>query len=522
MALWFGSVLMDITVLMVFIIISLIIYTKYKFNYWARHGIAYLEPSFPFGNAKQIILKRVSLGNSFKNFYDEFKKRNLPYGGTYFTFKPELVLVDKDIIKQIFIKDFQYFTDRGTFCDEENDPLSAHLFSLGGAKWKNLRAKLTPTFTTGKMKMMFHTMVACTNELDNILQQKSNTSEPLDIRDLLASFTTDVIGSCAFGLDINCLKTPDTKFKEYGTRVFEPQGIDIVRTLAGVLIPNFMKFFKLAVINKEISDFFKDVVFDTVKYREENNIVRKDFMHLLLQLKNQGKVSEDHLTAGSIKANGTKNEGNGLTDNQIAAQCFVFFLAGFETSSTMMTFCLYELVKNLQIQEKLRMEINKVLNKHNGELTYEAIMEMEYLDKVVNETLRKYPPLPFLVRQCVRDYQLPNSNYTIKKGQMLRIPLLGIHRDAEYYPDPEKFDPERFSDEQKSKRHPIVYMPFGEGPRICIGLRFGLMQGKVGLAVLLKNYKFTLNSKTKEPLEMNPKSITMSTIGGIWLDVHKV
>lgn len=85
------------------------------------------------------------------------------------------------------------------------------------------------------------------------------------------------------------------------------------------------------------------------------------------------------------------------------------------------------------------------------------------------ETLRKYPPLPFLVRKCVRDYKLPNSNYTIKKGQLLRIPLLGIHRDAEYYPDPEKFDPERFSDEQKSKRHPIVFMPFGEGPRICIG-----------------------------------------------------
>lgn len=86
------------------------------------------------------------------------------------------------------------------------------------------------------------------------------------------------------------------------------------------------------------------------------------------------------------------------------------------------------------------------------------------------ETLRKYPPLPFLNRKCSRDYKVPNSNYTIKKGDKLRFSVMGIHRDDRYYPDPEKFDPERFSENEKAKRPPMTFIPFGEGPRICIGI----------------------------------------------------
>lgn len=149
--------------------------------------------------------------------------------------------------------------------------------------------------------------------------------------------------------------------------------------------------------------------------------------------------------------------------------------------------------------------------------------------------------MPILNRKCTTDYQIPGTDVILEKDTAIIVPVLALHMDPEYYPDPEKFDPERFNEENKKNIHPFTYLPFGEGPRICIGkqsdcknqnnagfklffsgLRFGLMQTKVGLTVLLKNYLFTLNSKTQIPLKMDPFSFVMSPLGGVWLDVQRI
>jgi cytochrome P450 family 6 len=263
---------------------------------------------------------------------------------------------------------------------------------------------------------------------------------------------------------------------------------------------------------KDIADFFMKVVKDTVSYREKNNYTRKDFLQLLIDLKNNELAEED----------GYKHDGKTLTIEEIAAQSFVFFVAGFETSSTTMTFALYELAKHQDIQDKVRQEIETVLAKHEGKITYESIQEMKYMNRVIDETLRKYPPVPFLTRKCVKDYKIPDEDIIIEKGTTVVLSVLGIHYDEEYYPDPEKFDPERFTEENKNLRHHYSHIPFGEGPRLCIGMRFGLMQTKVGLTSLLKKYKFTVNKKTIEPLKMKVNSVILAADGEIWLDAQKI
>jgi cytochrome P450 family 6 len=144
--------------------------------------------------------------------------------------------------------------------------------------------------------------------------------------------------------------------------------------------PGIAKKLGLKVVKPLISNFFIRIVKDTVEYREKNNIHRKDFMHLLLQLKNRGKLDEH---SGILKEIGDDKESN-LSINELAAQAFVFFLAGFETLSTTMTFCLFELASNPDIQEKLRQEIYEVLKRHDNKLTYDATMEMHYMEKVIN------------------------------------------------------------------------------------------------------------------------------------------
>ena len=295
-------------------------------------------------------------------------------------YMPAYIPINLDIIKGILQNDFGHFVDRGIINDEKNDPLSAHLFSLEGTKWRNLRAKLTPTFTSGKMKMMFDTLVTCGNQLE-IEMDKTAGKQAVDIKDMLVRFTTDIIGNCAFGIDCNSLKNPDNEFNRYFKIFFVDTFWENLTGFMLFVAPGLAKKLKIRIVKPKLSKFFMKVVKDTVKYREENNIYRKDFMHLLLQLKNRGKLVDDNSVLGE---KGDKKQEVNLTVNEIAAQSFVFFLAGYETSSTTMTFCLFELASNPDIQEKLRKEVQEVLEKHDNKLTYDAVMEMHYMEQVIN------------------------------------------------------------------------------------------------------------------------------------------
>lgn len=206
----------------------------------------------------------------------------------------------------------------------------------------------------------------------------------------------------------------------------------------------------IQITPKRIQDFFLKLVIDTVEYREKNKIERNDFLSMLIQLKNNGKLDGDERVIGKIS----------FTD--LAAQCFVFFLAGFETSSTALSYALYELSLNQELQDKTRGEIEKVLAQHNGEITYDAIMSMEYCGQVINESMRKYSPGNVLLRICTKEYQVPGTNHVIDKGANLMLPMNAIHNDPEYFPEPDKFDPERFSPEAVKERNPFTFLPFGE------------------------------------------------------------
>ncbi|PNF34157.1 hypothetical protein B7P43_G18276 [Cryptotermes secundus] len=174
---------------------------------------------------------------------------------------------------------------------------------------------------------------------------------------------------------------------------------------------------KLRTVDAKVSEYFHSMVQDTVNYREKNNVKRNDFMQLLIQIKNRGKVEEEH---GYLEQNGhgdleNKSDENGLSMNSLAAQAFVFFVAGFETSSTTMTLCLYELSLHQDIQERLREEIDIVLKKHDGKITYEAIQEMEYLDKVVSgKACTKFKYLNLLQRSLDHHKYTPFNYYPLQ------------------------------------------------------------------------------------------------------------
>ncbi|KAI4460043.1 cytochrome p450 [Holotrichia oblita] len=499
------SVLLNIFGIFVATVLLVIFFFKKRYSYWKNLGVSYEEPTIPFGNAKESILQKMSIGEYYANFYHRMKARKVKHAGSFFFHKPAYVPLDLDLIKQIMQVDFVHFTDHGGYLNEKDDPLAAHVFALGGQRWRNLRVKLTPTFTSGKMKLMFPIIVKIADELVKTLKEECGKG-PIEAKDFSGRFTTDVIGNCAFGIDCNSLKDPNTEFRIQGKRVFNLTRTEQMTNFIGFLFPNLMKFFGATFTPKIAADFFWKVIVDTTEYREKNGIRRNDAMQLLLDM-----MSKD----------GKENE-NTLTFNEVAAQAFVFFIAGFETSSTLMSFALLELAQNQDVQDRLREEVREVLESSKGELTYEVVWEMNYLSMVINETLRKYPPLSILTRECTKDYRVPDTNIIIHKGDLVLIPVKGIQYDPEFYPDPHKFDPLRFTEQNKNKRHPFSFLPFGEGPRICLGMRFGLMQAKLGLVSLIGNFKFKLNSKTSIPVKIDPISFVTATLDGIFIDVEKI
>ncbi|XP_055699992.1 cytochrome P450 6A1-like [Phlebotomus papatasi] len=484
------------------------LYVRNRFLYWKKRGVPYVKPVFPFGILKSIGSTKHS-SQILTEAYKELKGKNI-FGGIYFFTKPVVVPTDLDFLKNILVQDFQYFTDRGFYVNEKDDPLSGNLIALSGHRWRNLRTKVSPTFTSGKMKMMHNIIVDVAKELQNYFEPIAKHNEAIEIKDILSRFTIDVIGNCAFGIECNSLKQPNTEFCRIGKKVFEYTAFEYFNLFFLMMFPNLGHKLKIKINKSEVTEFFMRLLKETIEYREKNDIKRNDFLSLLMQIKNTGKLEGDDTDLGKI------------TFEELAAQMFLFFAAGYETSSSTMAFALYELALHQDIQDKAREEVNCILKKYNGEYSYEACMEMKYIDQIIKETLRKYPIVDFLVRRCGDDYAVPGTKHSIEKGTFVTIPVYGIHHDPEIYPDPQKFDPERFTEDNIKIRRPFAWLPFGEGPKNCLGMKFGMTETRIGLATLLSKYRVSISSKTGIPLALEPASLVMTPKGGLWLNIEMV
>lgn len=420
-------------------------------NLWKSRGVAGPAPNFFFGNAKDLMRRRLGWAQFLQKYYQEYNDE--PAIGMYMHREPFLVVHDLELIKAVLIKDFSNFVDRGAKPDP-HDVLSKHLFMLEPKTWRPLRMKLSPVFTSGKLREMFYLFNQCANRLDKYLDKLDG--QCVDMRDIAAKYATDVIGLCAFGVEANALGEEESVFRKMGLRMLEAMmgWKMIVKFYLMEMLPVLYRIFGGLLAEREIQNFFVDLTRDTMAYRKKMNITRHDFIDLLRSLKEEPSQMDD------VE----------LTDGLLAAQLFVFFFAGFETSSSTISNCLFELAMNHEIQDKLRAEIRKELGA-SGEITYEGIKRIKYLDMVVKETLRKYPPLTMLMRKTAEDYTFAGTNITVPAKTSVLIPIYAIQRDPRYYPDPEVFNPENFSDEAVQDRHPMTYLSFGDGPRNCIGMQ---------------------------------------------------
>uniref|UniRef100_A0A182YBK7 Uncharacterized protein n=1 Tax=Anopheles stephensi TaxID=30069 RepID=A0A182YBK7_ANOST len=479
-------------------VVCLVVYQLRRLhNYWKDRNVPTIPASFPLGNFGALRTK--SLAEVSIELYRQMDRKERFYGLSILL-QPTLMITDLDLIKAVLIKDFAYFPDHGVYHNERVDALSCHLFCLEGAKWKTIRSKLSPTFTSGRMKAMFPILLEVSKNFAHFLRTEVGSSGELDVKDCCARMMIDNIGGCAFGIECNSFHQPNSAFRRTGELVFHsPRNSQLVSNLLR-LYPVLGRVFRLKVNHDEVIEFFTGLVQRTVAMRETSPNKRNDLLEMMIDLRDG-------------------QNGAALTMNELMAQAFGFFLAGYETSSSNVTFCLYELALNEAFQERARACVQQALQKHGG-LTYEALGDMEYLDRCINETLRKYPPLPIVPRISSKAYRIPDSDVIIPPNMKIHIPVYAIQRDERYYPEPDRFDPDRFAPERVAERHFSTFLPFGEGPRICIGQRLGVMQSRVGLATVLSNFRVRPGPRTQIPIVYAKDAVTLQSQDEVFLKLE--
>lgn len=520
------------------IILLIYHYLSKKYEYFLAKPIPCLKPTFLLGSTGPMMTRRKDVSSHIKDMYNTFP--DFKVVGFYDLMKPIFMLRDPEVIKKIGVKDFDFFTDHtptmsGTSEDVGGDTLFGNsLFALRGQKWRDMRATLSPAFTGSKMRHMFELVAECGKSVTEFFQAEAKSGKRLEfeMKDTLSRFANDVIATVAFGIKVDSMRERENDFYVKGKQMVNFQSIFVLlKFLLMRAMPKTAVKLGIDFIDKDLASYFRGVITDNMKQRDAHGIVRNDMIHMLMEvqkgaLKHQ-KEEQDTKDAGFATVEestvGKSLHSRVWTENELIAQCFLFFLAGFETVSVAMTFLAYELTINPDIQNRLYAEILDTEQSLEGKpLSYEVLQKMEYMDMVISEALRKWPPAVVSDRFCNKDYMFTDgagTRFVIEKGQTVWIPTIAIHNDPKFYPNPEKFDPERFNETNRPNINIGAYLPFGVGPRNCIGSRLALMEMKSIIYYLLKDFSLEPTEKTEVPLEMSKNMFALQAKNGVWLEM---
>ncbi|KAM6155818.1 cytochrome P450 3A24-like [Rhynchocyon petersi] len=462
----------------------LLLYGIWPYNFFKKLGIPGPRP-LPFLGTVLEYRKGIP------QFDLECFKKYGKIWGIYDGREPVLVISDPVLIKTILVKEFySLFTNRRNF--GLNGEFGSAISVAEDETWKWIRATISPTFTSGKLKEMFPLIKHHGDVLVQNLHKKVALEEAVDMKEILGAYSLDIITSTSFGVNTDSINNPDDILLQ---RIEKLLSLDLFSRIIflAVMFPflkPLMERMDVTLFPRKELTFFASVIKHIKEQRRANgHRDRVDFLQLMM----------DTQAAASSESSGPNQSHRALTDNEISAQAITFISAGYETSSLTLSYITYHLAVHPEVQAKLQEEIESAFP-DKADPTYEGLLKMEYLDMVVNETLRLFPVGGRLERVCKKTVEI--HGVTIPKGTVVIIPTYVLHRDPDYWPEPEEFRPERFSKENEKKLDPYMFLPFGAGPRNCVGMRFVLLSMKAALVLLLQNFSLETCKETTIPLEI--------------------
>ncbi|CAD6991105.1 unnamed protein product [Ceratitis capitata] len=253
-------------------------YIKWNYTYWQRKGFPYYEPKIPFGVLDEVRKRKATFGIAVSDVYRNTKDRVV---GIYLMTRPALLVRDAHLARDMLTRDFESFHDRGIHVDDEKDPQSSGgVFFLKGLDWKSLRVKLTPLFTSGKLKAMFGTVEDVGDKMVNYLnaQLPDEGAKEVEMKSVMSTFAIDIIASVILGLEVDSFVEPNNAIRNISRKIN---------------LPTLERLFMRLGWREEAPNMMRDLVKQTIQMREAHNISRKDMLQLLMQLRNKGEINAD-------------------------------------------------------------------------------------------------------------------------------------------------------------------------------------------------------------------------------------
>lgn len=361
-------------------------------DYWKARGVTQLNQHVSGLKAMfQLITKKKNVTDFDLETYKELGSK--PYGGTVDFGAPGLLIKDPEMIKQVLVKDFDHFVDRRKMELHSEPKLNLMVSVMEGQQWKSVRAVISPTFTTGKIRRMFEHFNKCGSQLVEFINSKpvgSPATRDVVVKEAFSRYLVDVIGATAFGMETNSLKDPNSMFYKMSQRQSEFSLMKLAKVLLAFFLP-FLTRLGLRITDSESMDFFENICTSALKNRESSKEKREDFLQMMIEAR-RGELKTDETELDRFEKDAQlekagEQQGKAkvlLTDEMITAQSMLFFLAGLDTTGSVLCFAVYLLALHPDVQNKLYEEISKVMKDKDGQVDYDSIVHMEYMDKFIS------------------------------------------------------------------------------------------------------------------------------------------
>ncbi|KAM5194429.1 cytochrome P450 4V2 [Mantella aurantiaca] len=466
------------------------------------------SPCFPLlGNALQF---KPSGRDFFCELVENTEKfRHLPLLKIWVGPVPFLILYHAETVETILST--SKHMDKGFPYKFFHPWLGKGLLTSTGEKWRSRRKMLTPTFHFTILSEFLEVM----DEQSRILVEKFKTRLDKDAFNCFMDITLcalDIISETAMGKKIHAQSNSSS---EYIQAIYKMSDILHRRQRLPWLWPDFL-YSKLAEGKEHDKNlhilhlFTETVIRERVKALKDQGFLEEQPSGDA----NSGK-SKKRRAFLDLLLSSTDDAGNKLSYKDIREEVDTFMFEGHDTTAAALNWSLYLLGSHPEMQRKAHKELDEVFGESDRSVTMEDLKRLRYLEAVIKEALRIFPSVPFFARTVCEDCTI--RGFHVPKGVNALIIPYALHRDPEYFPDPEEFKPERFFPENTSGRNPYAYVPFSAGLRNCIGQRFALMEEKVVLSTLLRHF-WIIASQKREDLGLVGELI-LRPQAGIWIQL---